>query len=420
MKIFLSGLALLLTTQSVIANELLKYSGTHTEHHKALQNFNPAIEKMCFKEKMNINDLTRFFNNENFDLTQPLIQTLVAVIACSQAKNLYHKNIITLIDYSKASSEKRLWVFDLNQKKLLFYTYVSHGINSGTSVVDHFSNTHNSKATSLGVYTTERSYYGRHGFSLKLVGHERNFNHRAYNRAIVMHSAWYMKDDFIQAYGRAGRSWGCPAIPKKVVRPLIETIREDALLVIYSPDENWLKKSRFLNCKAYPNTINTQTEKLMSFKRKDPISKIVFIDKNNNRRYSENEPIMILKNAHYESLISEQVPLERMLRRQINSVEYIALNKEDLKLLDKNQDNLINEQEAIALESINFAIPQVKKVRGIWMTLFKIVDIKTIKEVNLNSLDDRENEIQSYTVTFEDNSKQTFRTTYRFIRWLGL
>ena len=41
------------------------------------------------------------------------------------------KSILTLIDFTKPSTEKRLFVFDMEQKKMLYSSVVSHGKNSG-------------------------------------------------------------------------------------------------------------------------------------------------------------------------------------------------------------------------------------------------------------------------------------------------
>ena len=107
------------------------------------------------------------------------------------------------------------------EKKLLFHTYVSHGITSGTLLTNYFSNKYNSKASSIGVYKTEKAYYGREGLSLRLDGLDRSFNDNASNRSVVMHGGWYVDEHFIKKYGRPGRSWGCPALPLNFINPLL-------------------------------------------------------------------------------------------------------------------------------------------------------------------------------------------------------
>jgi len=156
------------------------------------------------------------------------------------------KNILTIIDYSLPSTKKRLWVIDLAQGKVLFHELVAHGKGSGNNRARNFSNQPDSLASSLGLYETIGTYNGKHGYSLKLKGLEKGFNDKAEDRAIVFHGAWYASRAFADKYGRLGRSWGCPALDKRVVRKVIDTIKNGSLVFIYYPDRNWLSGSRFL------------------------------------------------------------------------------------------------------------------------------------------------------------------------------
>lgn len=155
------------------------------------------------------------------------------------------KHVLTVIDYSLPSSKKRMWVFDLDKEKLLYNTYVAHGKNSGLTVPHHFSNRNSSKETSLGTFVTQDTYYGHKGYSLNLKGLEKGFNDNAYSRRVVVHGAWYMEPSFISKSGRAGRSWGCPAIAQSMARGVINSIKNGSVLFAYYPDNNYLKKSKF-------------------------------------------------------------------------------------------------------------------------------------------------------------------------------
>jgi hypothetical protein len=157
------------------------------------------------------------------------------------------KPILTVIDYSKPSTERRLLVVDLHRHKVLFNTYVSHGKNSGKMQATSFSNQPGSLKSSLGVFLTENSYVGSNGYSLRLVGLEHGVNDNAYRRAIVVHGAWYVNSDVIRKYGQLGRSWGCPAVSDNLARPLIDTIKGRSLVFVYSNnDRGWLRHSSFL------------------------------------------------------------------------------------------------------------------------------------------------------------------------------
>lgn len=134
------------------------------------------------------------------------------------------KPILTIIDFTKSSNQKRLWVVDIEKKEVVFNTYVSHGRNSGEEFAEHFSNENESYMSSIGFYVTDDTYYGKHGLSLKLEGLDEGFNTNAKDRCIVMHGAEYATEDFIKQAGRLGRSLGCPAVPMEHHDEIIKAV----------------------------------------------------------------------------------------------------------------------------------------------------------------------------------------------------
>ncbi len=164
----------------------------------------------------------------------------------AQKRGVIDKPYLTVIDYSKPSNEKRLWVFDVQTGRTLFDTWVAHGKNSGGLVPTSFSNRPGSLKSSLGVFVTEQPYIGKNGYSLHLKGLEQGINNNAYRRAVVIHGAWYVSANTIHQYGEAGRSWGCPAVSENLAEPLINTIKGNSLVFAYYPDQNWLSHSRYL------------------------------------------------------------------------------------------------------------------------------------------------------------------------------
>ena len=125
--------------------------------------------------------------------------------------------VLSIVDMTQPSTSKRLYVIDLASRKLLFNTYVSHGRNTGDLAAKHFSNANESFQSSLGFYRTLGTYQGKHGLSLHLKGLEKGFNDHAFDRAIVLHGADYVCEDFIKRTGRLGRSQGCPAVAQSPV-----------------------------------------------------------------------------------------------------------------------------------------------------------------------------------------------------------
>ena len=149
-------------------------------------------------------------------------------------KELKNRDIATIIDYSISSNRIRLFVLDLKSRQTVFESLVAHGRNSGNEYAKNFSNKRGSKQSSLGFFITLNTYSGKHGYSLRLKGLEKNINGNALLRDIVIHGADYVSADFIKKYGRLGRSWGCPALPLKSNQAIIDTIKDGTLLFIYS------------------------------------------------------------------------------------------------------------------------------------------------------------------------------------------
>ena len=148
-----------------------------------------------------------------------------------------HSDLLTVIDYTRPSWQPRLWVFDTSSPRLLFMDRVAHGANTGEAFARHFSNALGSKQTSLGLFLTGETYVGENGYSLRLDGLDRGANHLARERAIVIHGAPYVSDEFVREHGRIGRSWGCPAVSRDLAKPLIDTIRGGSLVYAYfEPD----------------------------------------------------------------------------------------------------------------------------------------------------------------------------------------
>jgi len=154
-----------------------------------------------------------------------------------------NEEIVTIIDFSKPSTEKRLFILDLKKQELLYHTFVAHGKNTGVNMATKFSNNKGSNQSSLGLFRTGESYQGKHGYSLRLDGLEKGFNDNARSRAVVMHSASYVSEAFIKRHGRLGRSWGCPAVPVEFSKEIIDLIKGGSCLYIYANDKHYLENS---------------------------------------------------------------------------------------------------------------------------------------------------------------------------------
>lgn len=155
--------------------------------------------------------------------------------------------LLTVIDFNLSSTKKRMWILNMDTNEVVFNTYVAHGKNTGVEFAKNFSNTENSHQSSLGFYVTGETYYGKNGLSLFIDGMEKGFNSNARKRYVVIHGADYAEPEFINRVGRLGRSYGCPAVPNKIAKKLINTIKGKSVVYIHKNDENYLEKSSYLD-----------------------------------------------------------------------------------------------------------------------------------------------------------------------------
>ncbi|MEO5891277.1 MAG: murein L,D-transpeptidase catalytic domain family protein [Ferruginibacter sp.] len=168
----------------------------------------------------------------------------------SKANMVAKKNIVSIVDFSRPSTQKRLYVINLATGKILFNTWVAHGRNSGNEYATQFSNLPESHQSSLGFYVTMDTYVGGNGYSLRLKGCEKGINDKAYERAIVIHGADYVSNNFINSRGELGRSYGCPAIPTELSKKIIDVIKNGSCLFLYHPTKKYCSQSKILNRKV--------------------------------------------------------------------------------------------------------------------------------------------------------------------------
>ena len=155
-------------------------------------------------------------------------------------------NLLTIIDFNLPSTEKRMYVLDLSKKEVLYVTPVAHGRTSGGNYATSFSNKNGSYQSSLGFYRTAETYNGGNGYSLRLDGLEKGINDLARPRAVVIHGADYCNENFIKSTGRLGRSFGCPALPQELNKPIINTIKDGSLIFIYADKPEYYAMTKVL------------------------------------------------------------------------------------------------------------------------------------------------------------------------------
>lgn len=175
-----------------------------------------------------------------------VVALALSAMHCAQTEGIgLDAHRLALIDYSRPSTEPRLWVFDLANNRLLYQEVVAHGQGSGENLAKIFSNASGSHASSLGLFLTRDSYLGRNGYSLRMEGLEPGVNDAAMQRAIVMHGASYVDSSSAANQGRLGRSWGCPAVREAVARGMIDVLKDGQFVFAYYPDLAWLSSTKW-------------------------------------------------------------------------------------------------------------------------------------------------------------------------------
>jgi hypothetical protein len=224
---------------------------TSTNHN--LNNIDPGKIKTSAHKltRLNFEDsLQSLYNGiglEKYGLSFEVFRYgMVGFYSLKHEGKLSGKQVVSIIDFTKKSTEKRFYTIDLANQKVIFHSLVSHGKNTGENEAKAFSNVPNSNQSSLGFYVTGETYSGSKGYSLRLDGMDNGINDKMRERAVVMHDAEYVSDSWIQKYGRLGRSQGCPALPKGVARKVIDTIKDKTMIFAYYKDDALLTASNYL------------------------------------------------------------------------------------------------------------------------------------------------------------------------------
>ncbi len=226
-----------------------------------------AFQNSQFRDVMSFEDTVKSLfdklmeNNPEVELSfEPFRYAVIGYYTLRQEKRLNEKEIVSIIDFTKSSCDKRFYTINLKEMDFLYYSLVSHGRNTGEDMATKFSNERSSNSSSLGFYVTGGTYAGRNGYSLRLIGDEKGWNDNMMRRAVVMHEASYVSEDFVKKYGRLGRSYGCPALPVGLSEKVINTIKERSAIFAYYNDDNYLKASRYLDLDQLVQKMNESTD----------------------------------------------------------------------------------------------------------------------------------------------------------------
>ncbi|MBA4055394.1 MAG: L,D-transpeptidase catalytic domain protein, partial [Marivirga sp.] len=251
---------LLFLVSSTVHLSALEGPLSKTSHEKSFS-AQPATEDLVVDPSTFEDSLQYLYNEiglENYDLSFEVFKYgMIGYYNLQQEGKLNNKNLLSIIDFTKSSTKKRFYTIDLDQLQVKYYTYVSHGKNTGEDIAKNFSNTVHSNQSSLGFYVTGETYVGSKGYSLKLDGTEHGYNDKIRERAVVMHDAEYVSEYWIKQYGRLGRSQGCPALPKGIAKEVIDTIKNRTAIFAYYNDKTYLSESRYLDLNPLKDQVMT-------------------------------------------------------------------------------------------------------------------------------------------------------------------
>lgn len=212
-----------------------------------------AVDSIRQEAQSNFNQYAKDLYNDLGDtnlLYTAFEQALVGYHNLDKYQKLKRKEVLTVIDFSKPSTQKRLYIIDMCNRSVLYKSVVAHGVNSGRLYAKSFSNESNSRQSSLGFYVTTTTYTGKYDLALRLDGMEHSNNH-ARSRGVVMHGAKYATYEFLEKNGSLGRSYGCPAMPYDNFHQVVDWIKEGSCLYIYYPSRSYERYSRYLNRSNY-------------------------------------------------------------------------------------------------------------------------------------------------------------------------
>ena len=238
------GFILNLSSNKITSKSLYKSTSSKTEVAKP--------KKIAENKVLSFEEKTELLYNEieAGQYTLPNMETFIKAYegySALENQGKVENTTLTIVDFSFSSTKERMWVIDMENKKVVLQTLVSHGMNSGTEYAKSFSNQNESFKSSLGFFITGETYNGKHGISLKLDGQEYGLNDNARERAVVVHGADYVSKKLANRQGYIGRSQGCPAVAPEVAKKLINTIKNKSVLFIYHPTRMYVNKSRLVS-----------------------------------------------------------------------------------------------------------------------------------------------------------------------------
>ncbi|MCF3109784.1 murein L,D-transpeptidase catalytic domain family protein [Niabella sp. CC-SYL272] len=146
----------------------------------------------------------------------------------------FNPNRALLINMQQPSSQKRFYVYDLNEDTVIASGLVTHGrCNERWLEGRRYSNKVGSHCTALGNYRIGSPYQGKFGLAYKLYGLDSS-NNNAFERFVVLHSHACVPETAV--HYEICQSDGCPTVSPgflKTLQPVIDASPQPLLLSIF-------------------------------------------------------------------------------------------------------------------------------------------------------------------------------------------
>lgn len=171
--------------------------------------FNSSINDFR-PEPLTLNQIAKLPDAEFLD-KKPFFLAMAGRERLIKAGKIKNHRILAVVDFSRHSNNRRIFIMDILNGEVLVNTYTSHAYYTDSDqdgYADSFSNVSGSEKTSVGFMSSDVSYYGNYGYSLRLKGHDPKLNSNVLARAVVVHGFGGM--DVTQAsWGKISTSQGC-------------------------------------------------------------------------------------------------------------------------------------------------------------------------------------------------------------------
>lgn len=186
-----------------------------------------------------------------------------------KAGKIKNHPILAVVDFSRHARNRRLFIMDIHKGEVLINTYTSHAAKTDSDrdgYADTFSNQAGSNLSSLGFMSSDVTYSGNYGYSLRMRGHDPLLNSNVFSRAVVVHgfgglgphdASWGSMSTsegcLMISTNESGRFWGME--DKSMLDLVIKTLKPGSLIFTYDYENPELFKSTWIKKSDIPEVV---------------------------------------------------------------------------------------------------------------------------------------------------------------------